>query len=137
MPVVIIPDTDVKVNFLQDMTEHLVDTRISLLGINLLLAKLLSPKNPHGKPIPVLHLPPSFARPASPPRPVVFPPQSGAKRAQAVVRKDIENMHVAVYPPDRRVRISTPLLVDDYAVRLAAISKLSWIRRKQDGNLIR
>lgn len=49
-----------------------------------------------------------------------------------VVRKDIENMHVAVYPPDGRVRVSTPLLVDDEAVRLAVISKLSWIKRQQE-----
>lgn len=49
-----------------------------------------------------------------------------------VVRKDIENMHVAVYPPEGRVRVSTPLLVDDEAVRLAVISKLSWIRRQQE-----
>jgi len=48
-----------------------------------------------------------------------------------VVRKDIKNMHLAVYPPDGRVRVAAPLLVDDGAVRLAVISKLAWIKRQQ------
>jgi len=48
-----------------------------------------------------------------------------------VVRKDIKNMHLAVYPPDGRVRVAAPLLVDDEAVRLAVISKLAWIKRQQ------
>ena len=41
-----------------------------------------------------------------------------------VVRKDIKNMHLAVYPPTGRVRIAAPLRIDDEAVRLFAISKL-------------
>lgn len=48
-----------------------------------------------------------------------------------VVRKDIKNLHLAVYPPDGRVRIATPLKLDDEAVRLFAISKLAWIKRHQ------
>ena len=48
-----------------------------------------------------------------------------------VVRKDIKNLHLAVYPPNGRVRVAAPLLVDDEAVRLAVISKLGWIRRQQ------
>jgi hypothetical protein len=48
-----------------------------------------------------------------------------------VVRKDIKNLHLAVYPPDGRVRVAAPLRVDDEAVRLAVISRLTWIRRKQ------
>jgi hypothetical protein len=48
-----------------------------------------------------------------------------------VVRKDIKNLHLAVYPPDGRVRVAAPLLVDDEAVRLAVISRLPWIRRQQ------
>ncbi len=47
-----------------------------------------------------------------------------------VVRKDIKNLHLAVYPPSGRVRIAAPLKVDDEAVRLFAISKLSWIKRE-------
>ena len=48
-----------------------------------------------------------------------------------VVRKAIKNLHLGVYPPEGRVRVATPLRVDDEAVRLAVISKLGWIRRQQ------
>ena len=48
-----------------------------------------------------------------------------------VVRKAIKNLHLAVYPPEGRVRIATPLSVDDEAVRLFAISKMSWIKKNQ------
>jgi predicted metal-dependent hydrolase len=48
-----------------------------------------------------------------------------------VVRKDIKNMHLAVYPPTGRVRIAAPLRINDEAVRLFAISKIAWIRKHQ------
>jgi len=48
-----------------------------------------------------------------------------------VVRKDIKNMHLGVYPPTGRVRIAAPLFVSEDAIRLFAISKLSWIKRNQ------
>ena len=48
-----------------------------------------------------------------------------------IVRKEIENLHVGVYPPSGRVRVAVPLRLDDEAVRLAVISRLGWIRRKQ------
>ena len=48
-----------------------------------------------------------------------------------VVRKDIKNLHVGVYPPSGRVRVATPMRLDDDAVRLAVISRLGWIRRKR------
>ena len=48
-----------------------------------------------------------------------------------VVRKDIKNLHLGVYPPDGRVRVAVPLTVSDEAVRLAVIGKLGWIRRQQ------
>ncbi|MBT8421222.1 MAG: M48 family metallopeptidase [Gammaproteobacteria bacterium] len=48
-----------------------------------------------------------------------------------VVRKDIRNLHVGVYPPNGRIRIAAPLRLDDEAVRLAVISRLGWIRREQ------
>jgi predicted metal-dependent hydrolase len=48
-----------------------------------------------------------------------------------VIRKDIKNLHVAVYPPGGRVRVATPLRVDDEAVRVAVISRLGWIHRQQ------
>ena len=48
-----------------------------------------------------------------------------------VVRKDIKNLHLAVYPPIGRVRVAAPLRVTDEAVRLAVISRLSWIKRQK------
>lgn len=48
-----------------------------------------------------------------------------------VVRKPIKNLHLGVYPPDGRVRVSAPLHLSDDNVRLAIISKLGWIRKKQ------
>ncbi len=48
-----------------------------------------------------------------------------------VVRKDIKNIHLAVYPPTGRVRIAVPLGVSDETLRLFAISKIGWIRKNQ------
>lgn len=48
-----------------------------------------------------------------------------------VVRKDIKNLHLGVYPPEGRVRVAAPLALDDEAVRLAVIDKLAWIRRQR------
>lgn len=48
-----------------------------------------------------------------------------------VVRKDIKNLHLGVYPPSGRVRVAVPLVVNDEAVRLAVIDKLGWIKRQK------
>ena len=48
-----------------------------------------------------------------------------------VIRKDIKNLHLGVYPPHGRVRVAAPLVVSDEAVRLAVIDKLGWIRRQK------
>ena len=48
-----------------------------------------------------------------------------------VVRKDIKNLHLAVYPPVGRIRVAVPLQVNDEAVRLAVISRLAWIKRQK------
>jgi len=48
-----------------------------------------------------------------------------------VVRKGIKNLHVGVYPPDGRVRVAAPLLVDDDAVRLAVVTRLDWVKRQR------
>ena len=45
-----------------------------------------------------------------------------------VVRKDIKNLHLGVYPPAGRVRVAAPLVISDEAVRLAVIDKLAWIK---------
>jgi len=48
-----------------------------------------------------------------------------------VVRKDIKNLHLGVYPPHGRVRVAAPLRVSDKAVRLAVVGKLGWIKRQR------
>ncbi|MGH8532940.1 MAG: M48 family metallopeptidase [Gammaproteobacteria bacterium] len=48
-----------------------------------------------------------------------------------VVRKDIKHLHLGVYPPHGRVRVATPLVVSDEAVRLAVIGKLCWIKKQR------
>ena len=46
-----------------------------------------------------------------------------------IVRKDIKNMHLAVYPPHGRIRLAVPQKTDEDVVRLFAISKLGWIKK--------
>ena len=48
-----------------------------------------------------------------------------------VVRKNIKNLNLRVYPPDGRVRAAVPVRVSDKAVRLFVNSKLGWIKRQQ------
>jgi predicted metal-dependent hydrolase len=48
-----------------------------------------------------------------------------------VVRKRIKNLHVGVYPPDGRVRVATPMVVSEDAVRLAVATRFGWIRRQR------
>lgn len=48
-----------------------------------------------------------------------------------IVRKNIKNLHLAVYPPDGHVRVAVPPHVTDENVRLAVVSKLGWIKRQQ------
>ncbi|MHB8585929.1 MAG: M48 family metallopeptidase [Thermoplasmatota archaeon] len=49
-----------------------------------------------------------------------------------VLRKDIKHLHLGVYPPQGRVRVSAPSMLSDDAVRLAVVERLTWIRRQQD-----
>lgn len=53
----------------------------------------------------------------------------------AIERKDIKNLHIGVYPPNGKVRVATPLKLNDEAVRLAVISRLSWIKKQQQSFL--
>lgn len=48
-----------------------------------------------------------------------------------VVRKEIKNLHVGVYPPEGRVRVAAPWRLDEEALRLALVTRLAWIRRRQ------
>ena len=48
-----------------------------------------------------------------------------------VTHKDIKNIHLSVYPPHGRVKISAPLHMDIENIKVFAISKLPWIRQQQ------
>jgi predicted metal-dependent hydrolase len=48
-----------------------------------------------------------------------------------VVKKDIKNVHLSVYPPSGRVRIAAPLRMKADTIRVFAISKLAWIKQQQ------
>jgi predicted metal-dependent hydrolase len=48
-----------------------------------------------------------------------------------VVFKDIKNVHLSVYPPTGRVRISAPTRMKLDTIRVFAISKLGWIKQQQ------
>ena len=47
------------------------------------------------------------------------------------IRKDIKNIHLGVYPPNGRVRISVPTKTSDETLRLFIISKIPWIRKQK------
>ncbi len=48
-----------------------------------------------------------------------------------VILKDIKNVHLSVYPPTGRVRISAPKRMSVDTIRVFAISKLGWIKKQQ------
>ena len=51
--------------------------------------------------------------------------------AAEVVKKEIKNIHLSVYPPAGRVRISAPHRMNLETIRVFAISKLGWIKQQQ------
>jgi len=48
-----------------------------------------------------------------------------------LIRKNIKNIHLSVYPPEGRVRLAVPERMNDEAVRLFAVSKLAWITKQR------
>ena len=48
-----------------------------------------------------------------------------------VARQPIKNLHLSVCPPDGHVRVAVPLHITDDNVRLAVITRLSWIKKQQ------
>ncbi len=48
-----------------------------------------------------------------------------------IIRKDIKNIHLGVYPPKGRIRVAVPLNTSDESIRLFVISKMSWIKKQQ------
>lgn len=45
--------------------------------------------------------------------------------------KAIKNIHLSVYPPDGKVKISAPERLDIDTIRVFAINKLKWIKKQQ------
>jgi len=48
-----------------------------------------------------------------------------------IVRKKIKNLHIGCYPPEGHVRVAAPEHVSAEAIRLAVLTRMPWIRRKQ------
>lgn len=48
-----------------------------------------------------------------------------------VIKKDIKNLHLWVYPPFGRVRVAVPHSTNDDAVRLFIVSKIPWINKQK------
>jgi predicted metal-dependent hydrolase len=48
-----------------------------------------------------------------------------------IIKKDIKNIHLGVYPPIGRVRLSAPIDTDTEKIRMFIVSKIPWIRKTQ------
>jgi len=51
--------------------------------------------------------------------------------AVEIVKKNIKHVHLSVYPPNGRVKVSAPDYMDVDMIRVYVISKLGWIRKQQ------
>ena len=51
--------------------------------------------------------------------------------AVEVTRKEIKNLHLAVYPPNGRVTVSAPEPMSLDAIRVAVVTRLAWVKRAQ------
>lgn len=49
-----------------------------------------------------------------------------------IVKKNIKNIHLGVYPPDGKVRVAAPINTNDETIRLLVISRLSWIKKQRE-----
>ena len=45
--------------------------------------------------------------------------------------KDVQNIHLSVYPPEGAVKMTAPPYVNEESLKLYAISKLAWIKKEQ------
>lgn len=48
-----------------------------------------------------------------------------------LVRRPIKNLHIGVYPPEGRVRVAAPPAISEDAIRVAIVTRLGWIKKKQ------
>lgn len=49
-----------------------------------------------------------------------------------IQKKDIKNMHLAVLPPDGKVRVSAPMHLSDESIAMFVRTKLGWIKKQQE-----
>ena len=49
----------------------------------------------------------------------------------AVTKKNIKNMYIRVLPPDGKVQITVPHSAGDDAIRMFAVSRISWIKKQR------
>ena len=49
-----------------------------------------------------------------------------------VIQKNIKNVHLSVYPPKGRVKVSAPESMAIETIRVYVISKLGWIKKQQE-----
>lgn len=48
-----------------------------------------------------------------------------------IVKKNVKNLHISVLPPKGRVRITSPVKMNEEAIRMAIISRYAWIKKQQ------
>lgn len=48
-----------------------------------------------------------------------------------LVRKSIKNLHIGVYPPEGHIRVAAPSAISEDATRVAVVTRLGWIKRRQ------
>lgn len=49
-----------------------------------------------------------------------------------IQKKNIKNMHLAVLPPDGKVRVSAPMHLSDESISMFVRTKLGWIKKQQE-----
>ena len=49
-----------------------------------------------------------------------------------VIKKDIKNVYLSVYPPNGKVKVSAPACMAEDTIRVFIISKLGWIKKQQE-----
>lgn len=49
-----------------------------------------------------------------------------------IQKKNIKNMHLAVLPPDGKVRVSAPMRLSDESIAMFVRTKLGWIKKQQE-----
>jgi predicted metal-dependent hydrolase len=54
-----------------------------------------------------------------------------AEQEIEIIQKPIKNLHLSVYPPQGRVRVSAPGSMNQDTIRAFLVSKLPWIRKQQ------